>query len=59
MKRPQKDSYKLNLKWERTINHDIKFTESYKQIIGQYEFRKKNILEILHKEGIHGAGVRV
>ena len=39
--------------WERTIKHDIEITESYKQIIDQYEFRKKNILETLHKEGIN------
>ena len=39
--------------WERTIKHDIEITESYKQIIDQYEFRKKNILETLHNEGIN------
>ncbi|WP_338451687.1 butyrate kinase [Niallia oryzisoli] len=39
--------------WEKNIKHDIEATESYSNIIEQFDFRKDIILKTLHNEGIN------
>ncbi|WP_428909039.1 butyrate kinase [Niallia sp. Krafla_26] len=39
--------------WEKKILHDIEVTESYVHIIDQLEFRKNEILQSLHYEGLN------
>jgi len=39
--------------WEKNIKHNIEATESYSNIIEQFDFRKHSILQTLHKEGIN------
>jgi butyrate kinase len=39
--------------WEKKMNHDIEVTESYTRIIDQLVFRKQEILQTLHNEGIN------
>lgn len=39
--------------WEKMLIHDIEVTESYTQIIDQFDFRKREILQSLHNEEIN------